>query len=343
MNPLLYKSLIRPLLFALDAETAHEHTLKLVGPRPWLTLVPRRPPRASLAVDLPTIPPLRLLGPVGLAAGMDKDGSALMLWERLGFGFVEIGTVLRFPQDGDRRPRIHRIPQHQALRNHMGFPSTGMDHVCNTMAAHRRAGRWPTIPVGINVGINKNVSPDDAPEHYAITTAKLADFADYITINVSSPNTPGLRALQKTEPLRRIIHAVRTKGLVNHAPKPVFVKLSPDMTPEDLHASVTAAVEEGAAGFIATNTTVRRPVDVPGPNPSKGGLSGQPLYPLAREKIAVVLNAAPPGTPVIGVGGIASAEQAAELLHMGCSAVQLYTGLVYEGPGLPHQINNALV
>ena len=325
--------LLKPLLFQLDPELAHERVVGFVGA--WPRLVRRLAPGGGARV--PTqLAGLELPSPVGLAAGLDKDAHALPVWDKLGFGFIEVGTVTPRPQTGNPRPRVHRLVEHRAVVNSLGFPSAGAQAVLKRFEYWRGQGLWPSIPVGVNLGKNKNTPPEEAPQDYAAVTRVLGTHADYLTVNVSSPNTPGLRDLQHGDDLRRILEAV----LAHAGSKPVFVKLGPDMEPSVFLASVETALNAGAAGIIATNTTRSRP----GVDPETaldGGLSGAPLYALARERIGHALEAAS-GKPVVGVGGVHSAGQVRELLDMGCAAVQLYTGLIYEGPTLVHRINSEL-
>jgi dihydroorotate dehydrogenase len=326
-------ALMKPLLFAQDAESAHERVLGLVGAFPRLAMA--LAPSGSGAVPT-TLAGLTLPSPVGLAAGLDKEGHALPLWEKLGFGFVEMGTVTPRPQPGNPRPRVHRIVQHKALVNSMGFPSEGADAVRTTLEGWKTKGLWPSVPVGVNLGKNKDTPAEDAAQDYAAVTEVLGPYADYLTVNVSSPNTPGLRALQHGEGLRRIVLDV----LSHSGTKPVFVKLAPDMDEVDLKSAVETALQAGAAGIIATNTTRERR-GIAEAEALTGGLSGAPLFPLARERIGWVLEASA-GKPVVGVGGIRSPEQVQELMEMGCAAVQLYSGLIFEGPTLVHRINASL-
>lgn len=319
-----YKRLLKPLLFQLDAETAHRLVTTTLG------CFPRMCPNRH--VNLPRdVAGTVWMGPVGLAAGADKGGHALLLWERLGFGSIEVGTVLPRPQVGNPRPRVHRLPDHKAVVNAMGFPTEGMETVYYRLLGYRERDEWPNIPVGINVSKNKETPDDEAHLDYVAVIKKLRRFADWITVNVSSPNTPGLRDLQKADALKRIIEPV-----MKAADLPVLVKLSPDMSPRDRANAVRAATEAGVDGFIATNTTLSRPT----PSAFTGGMSGAPLFALARENIAAIVEST--HRPVIGVGGIDSPAKAAEVLGLGCPAVQLYTGLVYEGPGLVDRINRVV-
>jgi len=322
----------RPLVFELDAELAHELAMgfvERVGPLvgPWID----EPSPPELEVRLG---PLTLPNPVGLAAGLDKDGVGVEFWPTLGFGFVEVGTVTAHPQPGNPRPRLFRLPEARALVNRMGFNNAGSAALADRLRALRRSGRWPRVPVGANVGKSKVTPLEEAPGDYATSVERLDGLVDWFTVNVSSPNTEGLRSLQEADALRRILEAVLAKA----DDVPVLVKLAPDLTDGAIADAVGIARESGVAGIVATNTTIRRPdVDTD----ESGGLSGRPLWPLARDRIAAVLDAAA-GLPVVGVGGIETAAQVAELLDLGCAAIQLYTSFVYEGPGLPRRLTRAL-
>lgn len=320
----------RPLLFAMDPERAHELTLSLAARSGWLArlFAPRSP-------EVPaTLGDLTLRSPVGLAAGLDKNALALPVWEALGFGFVEIGTVTPRPQVGNPRPRVHRIKEAQAIVNAMGFPNQGADAIGARLERLEASGRWPKIPVGINLGKNKDTPDAEAASDYAKVAKRLSKLASYLVINVSSPNTPGLRALQGKDALARILEA--TQGEAQG--RPVWIKLSPDLGDEALGEAVEVARGGGAAGLIATNTTITRPVPCP---ELKGGFSGAPLYPLSKERVTALLSLAD-GLPVVGVGGVDRPERARELLDAGCAAVQLYSGLIYQGPTLPSRINRGL-
>lgn len=330
--------LLRPLLFSLDAERAHRLVLGGLGALPRLSGALlgalAGPPAASLACRLG---PLALAGPVGLAAGLDKDGEAITVWPSLGFGFVEIGTVTAHPQPGNPRPRLFRLPAERALINRMGFNNEGSEALALRLRRLRESDRWPAVPVGANIGKSKITPLEEAPDDYVTSVRRLRPWVDYLTVNVSSPNTPGLRDLLQVEALSRLLGAVVPEA----GDRPVFLKLSPDSAGEDLAAIVEVAAGAGVAGLIATNTTITRPGDT-GRTGEAGGLSGAPLWPLARERIREVLALSAGRLPVIGVGGIERAEQAAELLALGCAAVQLYTGLIFHGPGLVRRINRDL-
>ena len=332
--------LVRPLLFQLDAERAHhltlmglEHLGRVLGPLARLT---QGPPPASLRT---TLGPLTLAGPVGLAAGLDKDGVAIPFWPQLGFGFVEVGTVTAHPQPGNPRPRMFRFPAQGAIINRMGFNNAGSAALAARLRDLRQRARWPGVPVGANVGKSKITPLEEAPEDYATSIRRLHGLVDWFTVNVSSPNTPGLRSLQDADSLRALLPA----ALDAADGTPVFLKLAPDLSDDAIADAVGLANDLGVTGIIATNTTVgRRGFDTTVRRGGEGGgLSGQPLQPLARDRIRMVLKAAG-DMPVVGVGGISEPGHARALLSDGCAAVQLYSGLVFEGPGLPSRLNRAL-
>lgn len=331
-------STIRPVLFSLDAERAHRLTLQNLHTRPALaqalveSLAKTAPPPALTT----TIGPLTLASPVGLAAGLDKDGEAIDFWPTLGFGFVEVGTVTAHPQAGNPQPRLFRLKKERALINRMGFNNNGSQALAQTIQQLRDNGLWPSIPVGANIGKSKITPLDEAAEDYKTSIERLNGLVDYFTVNVSSPNTPGLRELQSAERLTALLDAV-----VPTAKAPVMVKISPDLADEDLDSAVEIAHQTGCIALIATNTTNTRPGSTGRLNQS-GGMSGAPLWPLARRRIRRALSVSAGRIPIVGVGGIRSAEQAGALLDDGCAAVQLYSGLIFEGPGLITRINKGL-
>jgi len=332
--------LTRAVLFSMDAERAHELTLSwlersggLLGSAARTTLGRPDPSLAREAFGV------KLAGPIGLAAGLDKDGRAIPFWPSVGFGFVEVGTVTAHPQPGNDKPRLFRLVPDRALINRMGFNNHGSEALAQRIRGLRDSGRWPDIPVGANIGKSKITPLDQAPEDYATSARRLAGLVDWFTINVSSPNTPGLRSLQGPDALGGIIDAV----LDQVGDTPVLLKLAPDLTPEALAQAVELAIRHGVAGIVATNTTISRPDTLQADPHEAGGLSGAPLWPLARDRISVALDTASERVPVIGAGGVHTVEQAQELLDMGCVAVQLYTGFIFEGPALPTRLNRGLL
>ncbi len=325
----------RPLLFQLDAERAHRLVVGSLASFPGLS-------RTALGGTSGAAPRYELCGlplssPIGLAAGLDKDGEALEVWPALGFGFVEVGTVTALPQPGNPRPRLFRLVAEQGLVNRMGFNNEGSAALADRLRRLRDADRWPTIPVGANIGKSKATPLEDAEQDYLLSLERLKDLVDYVAVNVSSPNTPGLRTLQVPERLFRLVRAlVPAAGTT-----PLLVKLAPDLEPAALSEAIEGILEAGCKGIVATNTTLTRPGST-GRTNEEGGLSGAPLWPLARQRIAETLAIVRGRVPVVGVGGISRADQVRELLAMGCACVQLYSGLVFEGPGLVRRLNQAL-
>jgi dihydroorotate dehydrogenase len=330
--------LVRPLLFLLPAEAAHS----IVQAGLWTSsrLFPRPRARERLAQ---TLWGLRFPNPVGLAAGMDKGQVVVPAWFRLGFGFVEVGTVTPRPQGGNPRPRLFRLADEGALINRMGFNNPGADRVARRLA---RLGRQPG-PIGVNVGRNKDTPNERAAADYVAAFRALAPYGDYAAINVSSPNTPGLRALQAGAELRALVEAVaRARDELQRSSGrrvPLLVKISPDESSEQLDAIADAALAGGADGFIATNTTTSRTaVARHARAPEAGGLSGAPLRELAERSCAHLYLRVGNRAPIIGVGGIASAEDAYRRVRAGASLVQIYTALVYRGPSVVREVTDAL-
>jgi dihydroorotate dehydrogenase len=319
----LYRA-FRPLLFALEPESAHRLTLRLLA----AGLVPTAPVFDSALLAT------RLWGrsfanPLGLAAGFDKDGEAVPALFRLGFGFVEVGSVTPQPQAGNPTPRLFRLQEDRAIVNSFGFNSTGMEAVGHRLAAWRARAR--PGPLGINLGKNKTSA--DAAGDYAAVAQRLAPLADYLVLNLSSPNTPGLRELQAVESLTAILRAVRAV-LPQPAP-PLLVKLDPDLSDEAVQGLCTLAQAERLDGLVLTNTTLRRPPGLSSPLRARpGGLSGQPLFAPSTERLRQAYRLTQGRVPLIGVGGIGSGREAYLKIRAGASLLQLYSALVYEGPGL---------
>lgn len=327
-----YERFVRPLLFSLDAETAHHLAIALLRCASHVDLVLR-----ALRVFRPASRPKTVFGvkfpnPIGLAAGLDKDGVALPAWGALGFGFIEIGTVTAKPQPGNLKPRIFRFPEQRALINRLGFNNDGADAIAKRLRRLRDSGRWPAIPVGINIGKSKVTPLEKSTEDYLYSFRLLQEFADYIALNVSSPNTPGLRELQKPAALSRLLRAIRDE---NRAAKPLIVKISPDLSPAELHGIVATCEQSEVAGIIASNTTLDHS-SIPPEREQDGGLSGPPL----REKSTAMVReiVARSKIPVIASGGICDAESAREKFEAGAQLLQVYTGYVYRGPRLLGEI-----
>src|SRR5438034_10112404 len=292
-----YERLVRPLLFSLDAENAHHLTLEMLRGASHFDLALhvlrsfQPPPKPK------TLSGLNFPNPVGLAAGLDKNGVALPAWAALGFGFVEIGTVTAKAQLGNPKPRIFRLPEQQALINRLGFNNDGADVIAERLRKLRESRRWPAIPVGINIGKSRVTPLERATEDYLYSFRLVRDFADYITLNVSSPNTPGLRELQEPQKLSELLHAIGKEA--GATPKPVVVKISPDILPTDLKAILAVCEEHHVAGIIATNTTLDHSL-IPLRLDQEGGLSGAPL----RERATAFVRqiAAQSTIPVIASG-----------------------------------------
>jgi dihydroorotate dehydrogenase len=321
----LYK-FIRPLAFALDAETAHRTAIAAVK------LAHRNPPRRFPPSLRSTVAGIDFPSPVGLAAGFDKDGEVAEAMLGFGFGFVEIGTVTPRPQEGNPRPRLFRLKEDQAVINRMGFNNEGQQ------AAYERLRHYAHLHnvIGVNIGANKD-SVERIAE-YAEGVRKMAPVARYLTINISSPNTPGLRGLQDEGVLAELLAAVREAG----GGKPIFLKVAPDLGETDPERIVRSALDHRIDALIVANTTVSRPTLKSRHRNEAGGLSGAPLKPLAMDALRHFRSASGGAIPLIGVGGIASADDAWERITAGASLVQLYSAMVYEGPGIAMRMAKGL-
>lgn len=341
----MYKNLFRPLFFKIDAERVHHLVFK------WLKVVSKIPGTKRLLDSVFSVKDSRLqrqlLGlnfenPVGLAAGFDKDAKLIDELSCLGFGFIEIGTLTPQPQPGNEKPRLFRLPADHALINRMGFNNGGV-----AAAVERLKNRKSTVIVGGNIGKNKVTPNENAANDYALCIEALHPYVDYFVVNVSSPNTPGLRELQEKEPLKKLLADVKTLTLSKVNPKPVLLKIAPDLTNTQLDDIVSILIETKTDGVIATNTTISRE----GLTTSKqqleaignGGLSGKPVADRSNEVIRYLREKLGKAYPIIGVGGIMTAEDAVEKIKAGADLVQIYTGFIYEGPGFVKQINRSLL
>jgi dihydroorotate dehydrogenase len=329
----LYERLVRPLLFCLEPETAHRFTIVSIGGASHFGPVLRALKRFTSPSKPKRLFGLNFPNPIGLAAGLDKNGVALPAWAALGFGFIEIGTVTAVAQPGNPKPRIFRLPEQKALINRLGFNNDGADAVAKRLRRLRESGRWPAVPVGINIGKSKTTPLERATDDYLYSFRVLCEFADYITLNVSSPNTPGLRDLQEPAALSRLLHAIGNES--GPVAKPLVVKISPDLSSIELEAILAACEENGVAGVIATNTTLDHS-SIASELDEQGGLSGAPL----REKSTALVRSivANSKIPVIASGGICDANSGREKFEAGAQLVQLYTGFIYRGPGLIREI-----
>ena len=319
----LYRGLLRPILFSLDPEVAHHLTLSMLSMMPPLPVAPDPPELHS------SLWGMEFSNPIGLAAGMDKDAIAIGAWQSFGFGFVELGTITPRPQRGNPKPRVFRLPEHQALINRLGFPGEGMDAVAPRIEKARRGG--VRIRLALNFGPNKDTPVEQVAADYAALMTKLAPLADFIVINVSSPNTPGLRNWQSPERMRELFAAMKDGSSVAHPP--MLLKVAPDLDDATLDTLCDTAIELRLDGMVVCNTTLKRE-ELGVASMETGGLSGHPLRDLARARIATVYSHTQGKLPIIGVGGIMNAEDALAHIKAGASLVELYTGLIYEGPGL---------
>ncbi len=326
MMPPLMPTLLMAAVRRLDPERAH--ALAISGLMLGLGGVARRPADPALAVEALG---LRFASPIGIAAGFDKNAQVVRPLARLGFGFVEVGTVTKRPQSGNPRPRLFRLAEDGALINRMGFNNQGIDAMLARLA---RARRVAGVPVGINLGINKQgaVPLRDYPD----LVRAAAPWADYLVINLSSPNTPGLRDLQQAAFLAALLDAV---AVANSLARPILVKLAPDLPSESLAGLVEAAIEGRAAGLILTNTTLSRPDWLRSRHAGEsGGLSGRPLRARSAAMLATVARLARGRLVLVGCGGIAEAQDVLDCVRAGADLVQLYTGFVLEGPALPRRL-----
>jgi dihydroorotate dehydrogenase len=337
----------KQFLFKMDAEKAHHFTIQ------FLQLFKQSPELLQLLLGKPIqneqlhreVLGLHFANPIGLAAGLDKNGEVIDQMAALGFGFVEIGTITPKPQPGNEKPRLFRLVNDAALINRMGFNNVGAD-----LAAARLSRRKTNIVVGANIGKNKTTENENAYRDYEICFNTLFDAADYFVVNVSSPNTPGLRALQDKESLTQILSSLQNINAGKSKPKPLLLKIAPDLTEEQIHDVASVAKATQLNGIVATNTTVSRKnislsqeaIDKIG----AGGLSGKPITQLATSVIKTLANALKNehyNVPIIGVGGIMNANDAKEKLDAGAALVQLYSGFIYGGPQLIKDINNLLL
>jgi dihydroorotate dehydrogenase len=341
----MYKALLQPLLFNLEAETAHEFTVQnlkrlyqLPGVprllRQWYDLQDKALERQCWGLTFPN--------PIGLAAGFDKNARLVQEMACFGFGFIEIGTLTPKPQPGNPRPRMFRLKEDQALINHMGFNNDGVE----AAAARLRKANSQLI-IGGNIGKNKDTPNEKAVEDYLLCFDALFDVVDYFVVNVSSPNTPGLRQLQDKEPLTQILNTLRKRNQLRRRSKPILLKIAPDLTVGQVDDIIDIVLSTKTDGIVATNTTLSREglkttaqaLD----NIGAGGLSGKPLTQRATDIIRYIHSESGGQFPIIGVGGIHNAQDVIEKLEAGASLVQVYTGFIYEGPGLCKEINSELL
>lgn len=338
----MYKLLLKPLLFLLDPEKAHHFTLvmlRLVLSLPMARQFFRRLYTNNSNSLKTSIWGLEFPNPVGLAAGFDKDGKYFDIMDALGFGFIEIGTVTPLPQDGNPKPRLFRLPADHALINRMGFNNEGVAALAERLKKRKKS----SVIIGGNIGKNKLTPNEDATGDYLKCFEALFPYVDYFVVNVSSPNTPGLRELQEKKPLTDLLHSLMTENSKRKQAKPLLLKIAPDLTDSQLDDIIDIVKITGIQGIIAANTTVDRSLlssthESIGP----GGLSGAPLADKSTDVIRYIVNKSAGTIPVIGVGGIMTPQDALEKLAAGACLVQVYSGLVYQGPGLVKRINDAV-
>ncbi len=339
-------SLLRTLLFALDPEISHDLSLDSLGAAERLKLLSlfcREPADLQRADESIEVAGLPFPNAVGLSAGLDKNGDYFNALGRLGFGFVEIGTVTPKPQAGNPKPRLFRLSEHEAIINRMGFNNKGVDHFVERVQQRRYQG-----VLGINIGKNKVTPEDEALNDYVIAMEKVYPYADYITVNISSPNTPGLRNLQFGENLQRLLEGLKDKQqqLAQQLGKniPVFIKIAPDMEAQEIKDIAQTFLHQGVDGVIATNTTLDKSV-VSGHafGEEMGGLSGAPLTQQSTQVIAQLRSELGPDMPIIGVGGITQGSDAVDKLQAGANLVQVYSGFIYRGPALVSDARRAIM
>lgn len=359
----IYQKVVRPVLFSglkADPEWLHERSMELLN---FLDLAQDRPPIRSLLTQLEhalsvkdlrlaqTLWGLNFTNPIGLAAGFDKNGVAAGIWANFGFGFAEIGTVTLQAQPGNPRPRLFRLLADDAALNRMGFNNQGAEAVAVRLVArakHRAQGHLSSVPLGINLGKSKVTPLEDAPADYLGSFKRLREWGDYFTVNVSSPNTPGLRSLQESHQLSTILEVLQQE---NQGVKPILVKVAPDLDWEALAGIIEVAKTYQLAGIIATNTTISRdglttkilPQTGHLLTEEAGGISGAPLRQRSTEMIRFIWEQTQGQLPIIGVGGIFTAEDAWEKITAGASLLQIYTGWIYEGPNMVKRILQGLL
>ncbi len=337
----MYKSLVRKILFQFDPEKIHHFSFSMIKGMMKLPFVPGIT-RSIFKIEDPILERklfgLTFKNPVGLAAGFDKNALLFDEFSNYGFGFIEVGTVTPKPQPGNPKKRIFRLKTDEALINRMGFNNDGVDVV-----VERLRNRKTDIIIGGNIGKNKVTPNESAIDDYLICFEKLFDVVDYFVVNVSSPNTPNLRALQDKKPLTELLQTLQNENIKYKEPKPILLKIAPDLTDSQLMDIIDIVNTTKIAGVIATNTTISREGLRSAHQNETGGLSGKPVKDRSTEVIRFLAEKSGKSFPIIGVGGIHSAEDAKEKLEAGADLVQLYTGFIYEGPGLVKKINKSLI
>ena len=336
----MYKLLIRPILFSFDPEKVHYFTFSLIR---FVSKIPGFPALFKSLYEVKDsrleteVFGLKFKNPVGLAAGFDKDAKLYKELSNFGFGFIEIGTLTPKGQDGNPKKRLFRLREDNAIINRMGFNNGGVHEAVALLKKNTN------VLIGGNIGKNKLTPNEEATSDYEICFEALYDYVDYFVVNVSSPNTPNLRALQDKEPLTQLLQTLQNKNLAKPKQKPILLKIAPDLTDEQLLDIIDIVNETKIAGVIATNTTISREGLQSENKNEMGGLSGKPLAKRSTEVIRFLSQKSNQSFPIIGVGGIHSAADALEKLDAGASLVQLYTGFIYEGPALVRAINKEIL
>lgn len=333
-----YQHLVRPILFQMDPENAHRFAMRLLRCAPQIPGALAHLRRFAPPPQPRTLFGLQFRNPLGLAAGFDKNGVAIPAWEALGFGFVEIGTVTAQPQPGNPRPRVFRYPKEEALINRLGFNNDGADVIAARLRRLRESTLAPSIPIGVNLGKSKATPLAEAATDYLYSFRRLAPVADYLVLNVSSPNTPGLRSLQEHDSLIPLLRVITAEGARLTSPKPLLLKIAPDLSEKSLAEIIAACEEFGLAGMIATNTTLDHAALIR--NDEAGGLSGTPLR--VRSTAVIRFLRSQTRLPIIGVGGICDAFSAREKLEAGAELLQIYSAYIFRGPSLLREISASL-
>jgi dihydroorotate dehydrogenase len=340
--------LLRPILFQFEPEAVHNFVTSNLK---RFNRLPGGPELSRALWDYKDIWlekevfGIKFKNPVGLAAGFDKNGELMSEMANLGFSFVEVGTVTPLPQPGNLKPRMFRLPDDEGIINRMGFNNVGVDVVAERIDAFRHNAKEKKLIIGGNIGKNKNTVIENAARDYVKCFDRLFDVIDYFVINVSSPNTPGLRTLQEKEPLTQLLDTLQQRNLKNRVSRPILLKIAPDLTNEQLDDIIEIVKKTEISGIVATNTTISREGLLSKENLKNeaGGLSGKPLTKRSTEVISYLFNKSKGAFPIIGVGGIHSPEDAIEKLQAGASLIQLYSGFIYEGPGLIRRINKKVL
>jgi dihydroorotate dehydrogenase len=336
----MYRILIRPILFQFDPEKVHYFTFSLIR---FLHKIPFVGSLINSYYEVKSpqlereVFGMKFKNPVGLAAGFDKDAKLYQELSNFGFGFIEIGTLTPKPQDGNSKKRLFRLQEDSAIINRMGFNNSGVEEAIIRLRKNKG------VLIGGNIGKNKITPNEEAVNDYVICFEALFDYVDYFVVNVSSPNTPNLRELQEKEPLKALLNTLQNLNTKKQSPKPILLKIAPDLTNEQLLDIIEIVNETKIAGVIATNTTISRDGLSSDNKVEMGGLSGKPLTNRSTEVIRFLSKKSNKSFPIIGVGGIHSAKDALEKLDAGASLLQLYTGFIYEGPKLIKDINKALL